>query len=208
MVVLGVIVLPQRAPAPLIFRPGEGWIYEPYGSSGRWQADRAKDQLQVAVEEFNKGNYSTARKASRRLTAVWPISDYAPQGMYILGRCYEAEKYDEKAFRIYADLLKKYPKVENYEEVLQRQFQIANRFLAGQWFKLWGVVPAFSNMEKTAKMYKDVIERGPYSPVAPTAQLSIGAAHEKREDLPLAAQAYSAAADKYFDRGGIAAEAE
>ena len=47
-------------------------------------------------------------------------------------------------------LLEKYPKVENYDEVLQRQFVIANRYLGGQWFKLWGYVPFFPSMDKTS----------------------------------------------------------
>ena len=32
-------LVPQRAPAPLIYRPGEGWTYEPEGG-GRWQRNR------------------------------------------------------------------------------------------------------------------------------------------------------------------------
>ncbi|HEY6166588.1 MAG TPA: outer membrane protein assembly factor BamD [Verrucomicrobiae bacterium] len=206
LIVLGVVLFAHRAPAPLIYRPGEGWIYEPVGKAGKWQRERAKDQLDVALEAFNKPNYSVAKRAAKRVSAVWPQSDYAPQALYILGRCYEAERYDEKAFSTYRTLLQKYPKVSNYEEVLQRQYQIANRFLAGQWFRLWGVVPFFPSMEKTVQMYKEVIARGPHSPVAPIAQLCVGAAHEKRDDLPLAAVAYATAADRYFDQKGIAAE--
>jgi outer membrane protein assembly factor BamD len=205
-----VLLFPQRSPAPLIYRPGEGWTYERVGSGGKWQRDRAKDQIEVASEAFNKQDYSLAMKAARRVASVWPLSDYAPQGQYLLGRCYEAKKQDEKAFAIYRELLQKYPKAINYEEVLQRQFEIANRFLAGQWFKLWGVIPFFPSMEKTATMYREVIARGPYSPVAPAAQLSVGAAFEKMdrpEMLPQATLAFLTAADRYHDRKGIAAEA-
>ena len=41
---LAVLVLvPLRSPAPLIYVPGEGWYYESYGESGKWQRSRAKD---------------------------------------------------------------------------------------------------------------------------------------------------------------------
>jgi len=210
LIVLGVVLFAHTSPAPLIFRPGEGWVYEKPGGSGKWSRTRAKDQLDVAVAAFNQQDYSVAVKAGKRVVNVWPASDYAPQALYLVGRSYEAEKNDEKAFSTYRDLLQRYPKASNYEEVLQRQFEISNRFLAGQWFKLWGVIPFFPSMEKTARMYREVIERGPYSPVASTAQLSVGAAYEKLdrpETLPTAAQAYLATADRYHEQKGIAAEA-
>ena len=39
---------------------------------------------------------------------------------------------DERAFKEYQKLLEKYPKVRTTEEVLQRQFVIANRYLGGR----------------------------------------------------------------------------
>jgi hypothetical protein len=40
---------------------------------------------------------------------------------------------------------------------VKRQFIIANRFLAGQWFKLWGYIPFFPSMDKTSEMYAKII---------------------------------------------------
>src|SRR5262249_598942 len=47
-----------------------------------------------------------------------------------------------------------------------------------------------------------VIKNGPYSKVAPHAQLRIGAAHERKffPDYPAAAKAYERAADRYSDQ--------
>src|SRR6185369_4757949 len=132
-----VIVAPFRSPAPLIYTPGEGWVYEPVGGEGAWQRTRAKDQLIVAQDAFDKKDYGLALKASRRTVKAWPLSDYAPQAQYLVGRCYEAKGMDERAFKEYQKVLEKYPKFINCEEVLKRQYEIANRFLAGQWFRLW-----------------------------------------------------------------------
>ena len=38
----------------------------------------------------------------------------------------------EKAFKAYQQLVEKYPKSANYNEVVERQYVIANRYLAGQ----------------------------------------------------------------------------
>jgi len=69
-------------------------------------------------------------------------------------------------------------------------------------------------MQRTAEMYEKVVKNGPYSDVAPQAQLKIGTAREKEKtfgfktpDYAGAAKAYETAADRYYDRPQIAAEA-
>ena len=201
------LALPVRSPAPLIYRPGEGWTYEPVGGTAKWQMPRAKDQLDVAQAAFDKKAYALALKAARRVVRVWPLSDYAPQAQYLVGRCYEETGKDEKAFKEYQKVLEKQPKIGNYKEILQRQVAITDRFLAGKWFKLWGYIPFFSSMERTSDMYDKIVKNGPYSNVAPQAQLKIGTAREKQRNYPLAVKAYELAADRYHDRPKIAAEA-
>jgi len=197
---------PLTCPAPLVYRPGEGWTYESVGG-GKWVRARAKDQYEVAKAAFDSKKYRLATKAARRTVKRWPLSDYAPQAQYVLARCYEGRRMDEKAFNEYQRLIEKYPKAENYDDVLHRQYEIANRFLAGQWFKLWGYIPFFPSMEKTADMYAKLIRNGPYSSVATQAQLKIGTAREKQKDYASAAKAYEKAADVYHDQKDVAAEA-
>jgi outer membrane protein assembly factor BamD (BamD/ComL family) len=202
LVGFGLLAFASRSPAPLVFTPGEGWRYEKPGGEGSWTRQRAKDQLEVAQQAFDSKDYSVALKAARRVVNVWPFSDYAPQAQYLVGRCDEARYQDEAAFKAYQKLLERYPKVSNYDEVVLRQMAIANRYLAGQWFKAFNYIPIGSSMDKTIKMYEQVIKNGPYSEVAPQAQINIGVANEKKfvRDYPEAARAYEKAADRYADR--------
>ena len=207
LVALGLLAFPFRAPAPLVYRPGEGWTYEPVGGEGKWVRARAKDQLEVAQGAFDKQDYSLALKAGRRVVRVWPLSDYAPAAQYLVGRCYEARGQTEKAFQEYQRLLDKQPKIASYQEILRRQCQIANLYLAGKWFRLWGYIPRPPSAGRTAEMYEKIVKNGPYSDVAPEAQLKLGAAREKQKDFPAAAKAFEVAADRYHDQPKIAAEA-
>jgi outer membrane protein assembly factor BamD len=207
LILFCVLAFPFRSPAPLIYRPGEGWSYEPVGGEGKWQRTRAKDQLDVARAAFDAKDFGLALKASRRVVKVWPLSDFAPPAQYLVAQCYEATGKAEKAFKEYQNLLEKYPKTLNYDEILKRQFEIANLYLAGKWFKLWGVIPIGPSMDKTAEMYEKVVRSGPYSDLAPQAQMKIGAAREKQKDFVLAAKAYELAADRYHDRPQVAADA-
>lgn len=201
-VAMGLLAFPQRSPAPLIYTAGEGWRYEQVGATGSWMKTRAKDQLDVAQASFDQKDFGTAMKAARRTVTQWPFSDYAPQAQYLLARCYEAKGQDEKAFKAYQKLIERYPKIDNYDDIITSQFRIANRYLAGQWFKVWNYIPAFPSMDKTIKMYEQVIKNGPYSEVAPVAQMNIGTAHENRriKDYPGAAKAYERAADRYSEQ--------
>ena len=203
----GMALLPFRSPAPLIYVPGEGWYYEPYGQNAKWQRSRAKDQLDVAEKAFKAADYSTALRAAHRVLRVWPLSDYAPHAEYIIGRSLEATGKDEAAFKAYQNIIQKYPKSAEYEEVLWRQYAIANRFLHGEWFRLWGYIPLYTSMDQTAKMFDKIVENGPYSDVAPHAQLRIGAARETQKDYAEAVKAYETAADRYHNQPVIAADA-
>src|SRR3954467_5784118 len=102
--VSALLLLAINTPAPLVYRAGEGWSYEPVGG-GKWTRTRAKDQLEVAQQAFDAKNYGMGLKAARRTVKVWPLSDYAPQAQYLVGRCLEAEKKDEDAFKAYQALL-------------------------------------------------------------------------------------------------------
>ena len=213
LIAVCLLALPVSSPAPLIYRPGEGWTYEPVGGGAAWQRPRAKEQLEVAQAAFDRKDYSLALKAARRVVLLWPLADYAPQAQYLVARSYEAKGQAEKAFKEYQKLLEKQPKSASFDEIRRRQFEIANRFLAGKRFKLWGYIP-YRSTERTAGMYKDIVKTGPYSDVAPQAQLNIGTAWEKRKtlgfrspDYPAAVQAYDLAADRYHDQPKVASEA-
>lgn len=207
LVLLGLVLFPGVSPAPFIYRPGEGWIYEPVGSEGKWIRGRAKDQLEVAKQALEKKEYKLACRAAKRVVTTWPLSDYAPEANYILGRGYEARRQDERAFKVYEELLRKYPKFASHDEVLERQFQIATRFLNGQWFRLWNTIPLYPDRERTAELFSKIVIAGPYSDVAPKAQMSVGTAWEMRRDYASAVRAYTTAADRYHDRPQVAAEA-
>lgn len=213
LIAVCLLAFPFRSPAPLIYRPGEGWTYEPYGTEGRWQRLSAREQLAVAQAAFDRQGYGLALKASRYLVQKWPTSDYAPQAQYLLARSYDAMGKTEKAFKEYQKLLEKQPKFADFEKIRQRQYEIADLYLAGKRFRVWHFIP-YRSMERTAQMYAGIVKTGPYSDVAPQAQLKIGEARERQKalwfktpDYPAAVQAYDLAADRYFDQPKVASEA-
>lgn len=207
LIVVAAVFAPLQSPAPFVFTPGQGWTYEPVGGVGKWRRERAKDQLDVAQQAFDEKNFSLASAASLYLLKTWPLSDYAPDAQYLYARCLEADGKDEKAFEEYQKMFDLYPKSDKLKEVFKRQYEIGLRYLNGKRFTIWGVIPFLPNMDKTAALFDKIVTTGPYSEVAPHAQLRIGAAREKQKDYPLAVAAYERAADRYNDQPVIAADA-
>jgi outer membrane protein assembly factor BamD (BamD/ComL family) len=206
LILVLLVALPYRAPAPLVYRAGEGWSYEMPGAKGTLRKNRAKDQLELAQQLFDQKKYKSALTAAK-LVLRWPFSDYAPKAQYLMGRCYEARKQDEYAFDAYQTLLDKYPKAVDANDVQHRQYVIAVRFLNGQWFKLWGHIPFFPSMDKTSDMFAKIVSYGPYGELGPPSQMNIGLAREKEKDYPLAVKAYELAADRYSEQPSVAADA-
>ncbi len=202
-------LLPFRSPAPFVLYAGRG--YE--------RTCLLMGRNRIGCDHGLRSNCRWRRRHSRRRIIpsqngppiacywCWPLSDYAPDAQYLLGRCYEVSGKDQAAFNAYQTVITKYPDSVHYEDVLWRQYAIGNRFLAGEWTKLWNIVPFFPNMDVTAEMFGQIVTNGPYSDVAPHAQLRIGAAREKQKDYEAAVKAYGVAADRYHDMPAIAADA-
>ncbi|MBT7910471.1 MAG: outer membrane protein assembly factor BamD, partial [Verrucomicrobia bacterium] len=209
---------PNSSPAPIIFRPGEGWSYESLsGGGGGWRRANAKDQLAVARDAFAAEDWKTAFKAAQRTVVDWPLSEYAAEAQLLLAQSYEKRGDDKMAFAEYQNLLRIYPHNVDFEDIQSRQFAIATRYLNGQRFKLWHRIPFYKSMKKTVAMFQDIVITGPFSTVAPRAQMNIGQAwinkargfqfsqNEKHKNYRMAVRAFEKAADQYHDRPDIAA---
>lgn len=201
---------PTRAPAPLIYTPGEGWTYVSPSEAedgGAWKRGRAKDQLDIAKAALDEEKWKLAIRAARRVYQAWPLSDYSAEALFIRARAEEGRDHLNRAFTFYQELIEDYPKSGLYEPALERQFEIANEFLDGRRVRLFGAIPTFSSMNKTVEYFEKVIENGPYSSVAPRAQLRIGEAYEKKKRFDMASDAYLLAIDRYSDRPEVEADA-
>jgi len=150
--------LPYRSPAPFIYTPGEGGLTSRLAGWAKWQRPRAKDQLDVAQAAFDKADYGLALKAARRVVRVWPLSDYAPQAQYLVGRCIEAKAMTKRRSKSIKNSWKSIqdgelrggssPPVSHFRTISCRQM------VQGV-----GIHSLFSSMERTADMFDKVVKK-------------------------------------------------
>ncbi len=184
--------LAHRAPAPLIYHPGQGWETE--GQSK--VEETSKQQLEKGQAYEKEGKIEEARDSYRTLVRTWPLSPNAPEGQFhFAAMLYKL--YDFQAsFKEFQKCIEKYPDSEHFDEILKYQYDIACLFLAGERQKVWKI-PTLPSMDKTVDMFEQVIKNGPYSKMAPMSQLKIGFAREKQHQWDNAVKAYQELIRRY-----------
>lgn len=189
---VALLAVPQPCPAPIVYRPGEG--FETKGQAASQATP--KKQLEYGIDLEKKQQWDDALASHRMLLRRWPTSIHAADAQFHIGYCQEQQRDYYKAFLSYQKVIDTYQGFERFDEVLQRQFKIGNLFLAGERVKIWGI-KTFPSMDKAVEIFEKVIKNGPYSDVAQQAQMAIGYAREKGKRYDDAVAAYRTLIEKY-----------
>ena len=130
-----------------------------------------------------------AGRQYRALEVTWPGSAEAPTAQLRYAQTLETRGKAEDAFDQYQVLMEKYAGRFPYDEVLDRQFEIAvavgqRRRLA--WFGLSGMAAP----ERAVPLLEKIVQNGPQWKRAPEAQLMIARAYEESKQEDLAVTSY------------------
>ena len=181
------------AHATLVWRPGEGWSDE---SGSDVSASSSRDQLELAHKLEAQGERDAALKAYKGLLRRWPLSFFAPEAQYRVGKILEDEGDFYTAFAAFQKMVTKYPSSDYFEQALDEQYRIANLYLAGEPQRIWKI-PVGPSMERTVEMYERIIKNAPYGTYAPQCQFNIGLARENQRKYDDAVDAYQKVLDNY-----------
>src|SRR5471030_2627167 len=181
------------AHATLVWRPGEGWSDE---SGSDVSASSSRDQLELAHKLEAQGQRDAALKAYKGLLRRWPLSFFAPEAQFRLGKILEDEADFYNAFQAFQKMVTKYPSSEFFEQALAEQYRIANLYLAGEPQRIWKI-PVGPSMDRTVEMYERIIKNAPYGTYAPECQFKIGLAREQQRKFTDAVDAYQKVLDNY-----------
>jgi outer membrane protein assembly factor BamD len=179
--------------ATLVWRPGEGWSDE---SGSDVSASSSRDQLELAHKLEAQGARDEALKAYKGLLRRWPLSFFAPEAQFRVGKILEDEAEFNEAFNAFQKMVQKYPSSDFFSQALNEQYRIANLYLAGEPQRIWKI-PVGPSMQKTIEMYQRIIKNAPYGDYSPQCQFNIGLADEKQRKYTDAVDAYQTVLDNY-----------
>lgn len=160
--------------------------------------DNSREQFAYAEGLQKEGWLKSAAKQYRLLTVFWPEAPEAPSAQLAYARNLDQRQNWEDAFEEYTYLIEHYPGTFPYNDILQRQFEIAQTVMATPKGKFL-IFPGFKAPDRAIPLFEKILEHGPEWEKAPECQYLIGRAHEFGYDYELAVAAYLTAIVRYPD---------
>jgi outer membrane protein assembly factor BamD len=152
------------------------WIWTP--KTGKWvnpkNAPKAtpKEQFEFAKAFYDEKKYEEAKREFNKLLKEYPKSFEASEGQFYLGLTDEAAGDFYGAYQAYQKVIDKYPFSERIQDVIEREYKIGERFMAGEKRKAFGVALPVEN--PAIEIFTKVLENSSYGPFAPRAQYKLG----------------------------------
>lgn len=152
------------------------WIWTP--KSGKWvnpknlPKDNPKEQFAYAKSYFDNNKYEEVKREFRKLLKAYPKSAEAAESQYYLGLVEEQQGKLYEAFQAYQLVIDKYPFSERIQEIIEKEYKIAEKFMAGEKRKALGIDLPVDN--PAIEIFGKVVENSTYGPLAPKAQYKLG----------------------------------
>lgn len=152
------------------------WIWTP--KTGKWVNPKyavrptPAEQLEYAQTIYNEKKYKEAKREFQRVIQYYPKSVEAAQAQYYLGLCDEAEDNLYEAYLGFQKVIDKYPFSERIQEIIEKEYKIAQAFMTGKTRKALGINLPVEN--PAIEIFRKVIENSAYGPLAASAQYKLG----------------------------------
>ncbi len=152
------------------------WIWTP--KTGKWinpknlPKENPQEQLVFAKSFYDVKKYEDAKREFRKLLKTYPKSAEAAEAQYYLGLAEEEQGKLYEAFQALQLVIDKYPFSERIQEIIEREYKIAEKFMGGQKRKALGVTLPVEN--PAIEIFTKVVENSTYGPLAAQAQYKLG----------------------------------
>jgi tetratricopeptide (TPR) repeat protein len=154
-------------------------------------------QLQYADSLRRSGRLRKAMKQYNNLVYAWPNAPEAPKAQ----RAYadlllERENY-EAAFDQYQYLVTFYAGNFPFDEVLEKQFQIANYVKTARHARFFGLLPGVTDPQQALPLYKKIVQNAPNWTRSQEALFYEALIYEEDKDYDKAIQTYEEIQQRY-----------
>ena len=160
--------------------------------------DSPKEQYEWAMSFYSAGDYTRAAAEFEKLVKFYEYSEYAARSQYYVGLCYENRGKYFTAYENYQKAIESFPHSENIDEIIAREYNIGNLFMAKVSPRIMGndIMPP---LDRAIEIYRKVVGNAPFGRLAPEAQFREGEALKKAERYDEAIEAFQKVVDDYAD---------
>ena len=155
-----------------------------------------QSQLLLANQLLQAGRTKAAMKQYAALTVYWPESPEAATAQYQYAIQWDKCGKEYKAFEEYQRLFNQYPGQFSYDEVLNRQFEIATNLMYEKKGKFL-FFPGFTAPERAIPLFQAIITNAPQWEKAAETQYLMGRANELSLEYEAAVNDYMTVQNRY-----------
>lgn len=181
--------------------PGQTWIYT---GRGEWAQAQTRPTTRMVenptLDRAERLLVARRQEAARDILLDWlkkhrraPDRD---RGLFLLAEAYYQYGDRIRAFYHLDELMDYHPESRLFYPALERQYEIADRFLRGYKRRVFGI-PLLGAQEEAIDMLFRIQERAPGSPIAERALLRTADYYYSHAQYDLAADAYAVYAHSY-----------
>jgi len=187
----GLLLVPARLAADLVWTPSGGWKVEGgvLANFGGEEGRNALDLMNRARTAEEAGSNRSAIKLYTTVNKRYPNSVFAAEALYRAGAIYQKREQFLKAFDTYQQMLARYPSSEKFTQVVGEQYRIASQLFEGKRTRIWGIIPGFRNREKALEYFELIVQTAPFSDYAPLALMNAARGYKQIDEVPAAIDA-------------------
>lgn len=134
---------------------------------------QANREVSKAVRLFRKGEFGDAADAYKAAQLYADSIVIKANALKGAARCYRKADLRYKEFECLEELLENFPAHADYDEVLDAEYAIAKAYYKGYRQPAYSWFPWIEGENRTIKIYKSALERGPFHEMAPEARLRL-----------------------------------
>jgi outer membrane protein assembly factor BamD len=158
--------------------------------------DSPKEQYEWAMTFYDSKDYERAAFEFEKLTKHYEYSEYAPKAQYYVGLSYERMGKYYTAFQNYQKAVENFPHIENIDEIIEREYNIANLYAAKDNPKVLGT-DIMTSTDRAVEIYRKVVDNAPFGQLADKALFNMGNALKKADRYDEAVEAFQRIVDDY-----------
>ena len=194
LTLLGAILFTTTSFAFWIWTPESKTLINPKFSV----KDSPEDQYEWAMKFYNAGDFKRAADEFVGLTQFYPDSDLAPEAQYYAGRSYEESAKYYFAYQNYQKTLDKYPYTKRMQDIIQREYNIAQIFEKKESPKLMELELSLS-LDRAIEIYNNIVKNSPYGEYADQSLYNMAECYRRAKKYAQAIEAYDRLVKDYPD---------
>ncbi|MBL7133616.1 MAG: outer membrane protein assembly factor BamD [Phycisphaerae bacterium] len=146
-------------------------------------------QLAIIRQLIDNGHNAKAVKGAKAFIKKYPQHDHCQEAMMLAGEGELARARYYQAFQWFEKQLARFPTGKHFQRALDREFKVAEAFLAGKKRIVWGFV-RLPSKDEGLEILSRIAEHAPSSAIAAKAMMRIGDYHYNADHYAEAVNAY------------------